>query len=107
MEGLPMLKLPIRTWISNAAAVFWGQHVAVTEQAEQSQCSRETVYQHVRKVEERLEQASRDQTRIAEQDAQIERLVQKVAELEAERNARRSFTCSSNAGWPPPRAPWG
>lgn len=84
MEGLPMLKLPIRTWISNAAAVFWGQHGAVTEQAEQSQCSRETVYQHARKVEERLERASRDQTRIAEQDAQIERLVQKVAELEAE-----------------------
>ena len=55
MEGLPMLKLPIRTWISNAAAVFWGQHGAVTEQAEQSQCSRETVYQHARKVEERLE----------------------------------------------------
>jgi len=84
MEGLPMLKLPIRTWISNAAAVFWGQHGAVTEQAEQSQCSRETVYQHARKVEERLEQASRDQTRIAAQDAQIERLVQKVAALEAE-----------------------
>src|SRR5271166_2489680 len=78
------VKLPIRTWISNAAAVFWGQHGAVTEQAEQSQCSRETVYRHARKVEERLEQASRDQTRIAEQDAKIERLVQKVAELEAE-----------------------
>src|SRR3954454_16474537 len=84
MEEFRMLKLPIRTWINNAAAVFSGQHGAVTGQAEQAQCSRETVYQHARKVEERLEQVSRDQARIAGQDAQIERLVQQVAELEAE-----------------------
>ena len=46
-----MLKLPVRTWILNAAAVFSGRHGDVTRQAEQSQCSRETVYQHARKVE--------------------------------------------------------
>ena len=49
-----MFKLPIRTWILNAAAVFSGSHGAVTEQAQESQCSRETVYQHARKVEQRL-----------------------------------------------------
>jgi hypothetical protein len=77
-----MFKLPIRAWISNAAAVFSGQHGAVTQQAQESQCSRETVYQHARKVEERLDQASHNESRIAEQDAEIVRLQQRVAELQ-------------------------
>jgi hypothetical protein len=49
-----MLKLPIRTWILNAAAVFSGRHGAVTRQAERAGCSRQTVYQHAHKLEERL-----------------------------------------------------
>jgi len=49
-----MFKLPVRTWILNAAAVLSGQHGGVTRQAEQSECSRETVYQPARKVESRL-----------------------------------------------------
>jgi len=50
-----MLKLPIRTWILNAAAVFSGQHGAVTRQAERAGCSRQTVYQHAHQLEERLD----------------------------------------------------
>jgi hypothetical protein len=49
-----MFKLPIRTWILNAGAVFSGQHSAVTRQAEQAGCSRQTVYQHAHKLEQRL-----------------------------------------------------
>jgi hypothetical protein len=49
-----MFKLPVRTWILNAAAVFSGQHGAVTRQAEQAGCSRQTVYQHAQKLEPRL-----------------------------------------------------
>ena len=49
-----MLKLPIRTWILNAAAVFSGQHGAVTRQADQAGCSRQTVYRHAQKLEQRL-----------------------------------------------------
>jgi DNA-binding MarR family transcriptional regulator len=49
-----MFKLPVRTWILNAAAALSGQHGAVTRQAEQSGCSRETVYEHARKLEQRL-----------------------------------------------------
>ena len=49
-----MLKLPIRTWILNAAAVFSGQHGAVTRQAERAGCSRQTVYQLAHQLEERL-----------------------------------------------------
>ena len=52
-----MAKLSIRTWIRNAAAVFSGQHDAVTRQAEQSECSRETLYQYneLGQVERRID----------------------------------------------------
>src|SRR5262249_54550386 len=49
-----MFKLPVRAWILNAAAVFSGRHGAVSRQAEQAGCSRQTVYQHARKLEQRL-----------------------------------------------------
>jgi hypothetical protein len=49
-----MFKLPVRTWILNAAAVFSGRHGAVTRQAEQAGCSRQTVYQHAHKLRQRL-----------------------------------------------------
>lgn len=49
-----MFKLPVRTWILNAAAVFSGRHGAVTQQAEQAGCSRQTVYQHAHKLEQQL-----------------------------------------------------
>lgn len=49
-----MFKLPVRTWILNAAAFFSGRHGAVTRQAEQAGCSRQTVYQHAHKLEQRL-----------------------------------------------------
>lgn len=49
-----MFKLPVRTWILNAAAVFSGHHGAVSRQAEQAGCSRQTVYQHAHKLEQRL-----------------------------------------------------
>ena len=45
-----MFKLPVRTWILNAAAVFSGRHGAVTRQAEQAGCSRQTVYQHAQQA---------------------------------------------------------
>jgi ParB-like chromosome segregation protein Spo0J len=78
-----MFKLPIRTWVRNAAAVFSGQYGSVTEQAEDSQCSRETVYEHARKVEERLAEASGDRSRLAQQEAEIQQLQRRIAELEA------------------------
>jgi len=49
-----MFKLPVRTGILNAAAVFSGQHGAVSRQAEQSGCSRQTVYRHAQELEQRL-----------------------------------------------------
>ena len=78
-----MFKLPVRTWVRNAAAVFSGQYGSVTQQAQDSQCSRETVYEHARKVEERLAEASSDKSRLAEQEVEIQQLQRRVAELEA------------------------
>ncbi len=49
-----MNTLSLRTWVRNAAAVFSGGYGAVTRQAEQAGCSRQTVYDHARQVEYRL-----------------------------------------------------
>ena len=100
-----MFKLPIRLWVRNAAAVFSGRHGSVTEQAQESQCSRETVYEHARKVEERLAQAAQDKARLVEQGAQIQRLQRRVAELEVrseqqpplDRTKQRQFATTASA----------
>ncbi len=55
-----MPKLPVRTWILNAAAFFSGRHGAVTRQAERAGCSRQTVYQHAHKLEQRLGEPTAD-----------------------------------------------
>jgi len=52
-----MNTLSLRTWVRNAAAVFSGCYGAVTRQAEQAGCSRQTVYDHARQIEQRLQPA--------------------------------------------------
>jgi hypothetical protein len=76
-----MAKLSLRTRIRHAAAVFSGRHGAVTRQAQQPGCSRETVYQQARKLEPRLatEPAA---GAAAELRAEDRRLRQRIAELE-------------------------
>src|SRR3954469_21465882 len=50
-----MTTLSLRTWVRNAAAVFSGGYGAVTRRAEQAGCSRQTIYQHAREAERRLQ----------------------------------------------------
>jgi hypothetical protein len=50
-----MTTLSLRTVVRNAAAVFSGSYGAVTRQAEQAGCSRQTVYDHARQIERRLQ----------------------------------------------------
>jgi hypothetical protein len=76
-----MFKLPIRTWVINAAAVFSGEHGSVTRQAQESQCSRETVYQHARKVEQRLDD---EPAVVVELRAENQRLHEAIAGLTRE-----------------------
>jgi hypothetical protein len=79
-EGPAMFKFPVRTWILKAAAVLSGQHGVVTRQAEESRCSRETVYEHAAKVRQRLEADPRDDER-DELRAENQRLRQENAGL--------------------------
>jgi hypothetical protein len=82
-----MFKLPVRIWILNAAAVFSGQHGAVTRQAKQSGCSRETVYEHAQKVERRLDDEPEGDI-VAELRAENRRLHEAIAVLKREAESR-------------------
>src|SRR5438309_6303022 len=53
-----MSTLSLRTIVRNAAAVFSGCYGAVTRQAERAGCSRQTVYEHARRIEQRLQPAA-------------------------------------------------
>jgi hypothetical protein len=55
-----MNTLSLRTWVRNAAAVFAGRYGAVTRQAQQAGCSRQTVYEHARQIQRRLEPPAPD-----------------------------------------------
>lgn len=77
-----MFKLSVRTWILNAAAVLSGSHGQVTRQAQQSGCSRETVYQHARKLQQRLPEASSvSQAASAELEAENQQLRHQISLL--------------------------
>jgi hypothetical protein len=54
-EGLPMINLSIRSLVCNAAAVFSKSYGAVARRAEEAGGSRQTVYEHARRVERRLQ----------------------------------------------------
>jgi transposase-like protein len=86
-----MFRLPIRTWILNAAAVFSGPHGAVTQQAQQSGCSRQTVYEHARKLEQRLEDRPGDGATRAALEEENRRLRQEIADLR--RDAEHAIRC--------------
>jgi hypothetical protein len=61
-----MITLSIRDVVRNAAAVFSGVYGAVTRQARQAGCSRQTVYDHARQVQRRLQQPAEPETLPAE-----------------------------------------
>ena len=82
-----MSRRPIRSWILNAATVLSGQHGDVTRQAEPSQCSRETVYQHARKVESRLA-AEPDADAVTELREENRRLREEIAGLRRKAEGR-------------------
>jgi hypothetical protein len=52
-----VFNLPLLTWIGNAAAALLGRRGAVTRQALDHGCSRQTVYDHAHKVQEAVRDA--------------------------------------------------
>src|SRR4051794_37721671 len=83
-----MVKLPIRTWVGNAAAVFSGQHGAVTRPAEQARCSRETADEQAKKVEQRLADSAAESAAWARLHAEDQRLIPVSAALRHEAEGR-------------------
>jgi transposase-like protein len=82
--------LPLRTWVRNAAAVFSGAYGTVTRQAKQAGCSRQTVYQQARQVEQRLDPAARH-AEPTELLAENQRLRERLDDLN--RRSDRSVVC--------------
>jgi hypothetical protein len=50
-----VFKIPVATWIANAAARLTGTQGEVTHQAQAADCSRQTVYDHAHKVQAAVE----------------------------------------------------
>ena len=82
-----MAKLPIVTWIGNAAAVLVGGWGAVSRQAQAAGCSRQAAYDHAEKVEVAVRDAtgggpSREQLQqqLRRQAAEIVALEKRLAE---------------------------
>jgi hypothetical protein len=86
-----MLNLSIPTWIRNAAAALCGRRGAVTEQAQQAGCSRQTVYAHGHQAVERLQErdqqldvARAEVSRVQAERDQLQRELQRSVVMEAE-----------------------
>ena len=72
-----MLKLAMPAWIRNAAAALCGRHGAVTQRAEEAECSRQTVYEHARRLVQEMTEGDQERTALQAE----------VARLRAERDA--------------------
>ena len=82
-----MAKLPIVSWIGNAAAVLVGGWGAVSRQAQAAGCSRQTAYDHAEKVESAMHDAvgagpTRDQLQrqLREKETRITALEKRLAD---------------------------
>jgi hypothetical protein len=76
-----MCKLPFRRWIDNAAARFSGPRGSVTTQARQVDCSRQTVYDHAKKVEAAVEAKHGGGATEEEKDRRIAALEGELAQV--------------------------
>src|SRR3954467_7782066 len=71
-----MLRIPLATWIANAAACLNGSYGQVTRQASLADCSRQTVYDHAGKVRAAVEaqhQGSPSRAEVVERDEHLRR----------------------------------
>lgn len=77
-----MLQLTIPSWIRNAASALCGRHGAVTERAAEAECSRQTVYDHARRLVEHVVERDEDhdplQAEVARLRAECEALQQQL-----------------------------
>jgi hypothetical protein len=76
-----MCKIPFRVWIANAAARLSGARGSVTAQAQQVDCSRQTVYEHAQKVEAAVEAQHSGGPTHEEKDREIVALRNEITQL--------------------------
>jgi hypothetical protein len=76
-----MLKIPLATWIANAAVGLTGLYGDVTRQASQADCSRQTIYDHAHKVRAAVVDAHDGGPTRAALIAENQRLAQENAQL--------------------------
>jgi len=100
-----MPRLPLLTWIGNAAAVLLGRHGQVSRQAHEAGCSRQAAYGHADKVQEavadaRLPGPSRaelleENRRLREQVAVLRRQLRQAVALSPGKRQRLAVTTSA------------
>ena len=66
-----MRKLSFSIWVRNAAAVFSGVRGEVSTQARRAVCSRQTVYEHARKIDALEQKGDELRDRLAEREAEL------------------------------------
>src|SRR5258707_12257942 len=86
-----MLKIPLVTWIANAAVGLTGLYGDVTRQAGLADCSRQTIYDHAHKVQAAVADAHdggptratliAENRRLARENAQLWRWLQGTIEF--------------------------
>jgi hypothetical protein len=86
-----MFKLPVLTWIGNAAARLCGKQGDVSAQAAQAGCSRQTVYAHADKVQQVLEDARLPGPSRVQLLEQLEQARQETAALRQQLAERSEF----------------
>src|SRR5438309_1838014 len=100
-----MPRLPLLTWIGNAAAVLFGTHGAVSQQAGAAGCSRQVAYEHADKVQQAVAQAQlpgpsraellEENRRLKEEVAALRRQVPQAVVLDQRKRKRLAVTTSA------------
>jgi hypothetical protein len=100
-----MARLPIVSWIGNAAAVLTGGWGVISRQAQGAGCSRQTVYNHAKKVEAAVRDTtggglSREQLQqqLRQQAAEIAALKKRLDDaMEFPEQEQQHFAATANA----------
>jgi hypothetical protein len=86
-----MARLPIVSWIGNAAAVLTGGWGAISWQAEDAGCSRQTAYDHAEKVEAAVRDAAGSGPSRAQLQQQLRQQAAELAALKKRLDAATEF----------------